>query len=132
MQFSDDVFAFADRFIDALNAGDAARVREFYQPDATVWHNFDNADQPLTENLKLLEWMVRKAPERRYRVLRREIVPGGWFQQHVLEARLADGREMKLYACCVITLQDGRIKRIEEYVDPAQAAVLREAKTARA
>ena len=125
-----DVFAFADRFIDALNVGDAALVKEFYAPDATVWHNFDNADQPMDQNLKLLEWMVRKAPQRRYTVLRREIVPGGWFQQHVLEAQLPNGREMKLYACCVITLRDGRIARIEEYVDPAQASVLREVKTA--
>ena len=99
-------------------------------PGATVWHNFDNVDQPLDENLKLLEWMVRKAPSRRYRVLRRELVPGGWFQQHVLEAELPGGRKMTLYACCVITLQDGLIRRIEEYVDPSQAAVLRESKTA--
>jgi ketosteroid isomerase-like protein len=126
MPTKDEVFAFADRFIDALNVGDPELVRGFYQPDATVWHNFDDADQPLEQNLKLLEWMVRKAPQRRYRVLRREIVPGGWFQQHVLEAQLADGRAMKLYACCVITLRDGLIQRIEEYLDPAQAAVLRE------
>ncbi len=37
-------------------------------------------------------------------------------------------REMKMFACCVITLKDGLIQRIEEYLDPAQAAVLREAK----
>lgn len=30
--------------------------------------------------------------------------------------------------CCVITLKDGLIQRIEEYLDPAQAAVPREAK----
>jgi len=130
MHTPEDVFAFADRFMNALNVGDPALVREFYRPDATVWHNFDNVDQPLADNLKLLEWMVRKAPERRYRVLRREIVPGGWFQQHVLEAQLPNGREMKLYACCVITLEGSRIRRIEEYVDPAQAAVLREARSA--
>jgi ketosteroid isomerase-like protein len=129
MQTPEEIFAFADRFIAALNAGDPTLVREFYAPEATVWHNFDNADQPLDDNLKLLEWMVRKAPQRNYRVLRREIVPGGWFQQHVLEAQLPNGREMRLHACCVITLEDGRIRRIEEYVDPAQAAVLREARS---
>ena len=51
-------------------------------------------------------------------------------QQHVVEARLANGKEMKLFACCVITLKDGLVWRIEEYLDPAQAAVLREVKTA--
>jgi len=130
MQSPEAVFAFADRFIDALNAGDAARVREFYAPGATVWHNFDDVDQPLDDNLRLLEWMVRKAPQRHYRVLRREIVPGGWFQQHVLEAQLPGGRQMKLFACCVVSLDGGLIRRIEEYVDPAQAAVLREVKSA--
>lgn len=130
MATREEVLAFADRFMDALNVGDAALVKEFYTPDATVWHNFDNLDQPLADNLKMLEWFGRKAPGRRYRVLRREIVPGGWFQQHMLEAQLPNGREMKLYACCVITLAGDRIKRIEEYVDPAQTAVLREVKSA--
>ena len=122
------VFEFADRFIAALNAGDAAKARTFYQPDATCWHNFDDVDQGLDDNMKLLEWMVRKVPDRHYRVVRRELIPGGWLQQHILEARLPNGREMKMFACCVITLRDGLIQRIEEYLDPAQAAVLREAK----
>ena len=126
MSLPPELAAFADRFVDALNAGDPDTVRSFYTPDATVWHNFDNADQSLPDNLKLLEWMVRKAPKRRYKVLRREAIPGGWLQQHILEATSQAGREMKLYACCLITLENGLIKRIEEYVDPAQAAVLRE------
>ncbi len=43
-------------------------MRTFYTADATCWHNFDDVDQPLDDNMKLLEWMVRKVPERRYRV----------------------------------------------------------------
>jgi hypothetical protein len=121
-----EMHAFADRFMAALDGHDAAALRRFYAPGATCWHNFDDYDQPLDENLKLFEWMARKAPNRRYRVLRREPLPGGWFQQHVLEATLANGRQMRLFACCVITLENGLIKRIEEYVDPAQAAVLRD------
>ncbi|MEY2918991.1 MAG: hypothetical protein RL261_296 [Pseudomonadota bacterium] len=129
MTSQQQVFEFGDRFIAALNEGDAAKVRTFYQPDATCWHNFDDHDQALDDNMKLLEWMVRKVPDRHYRVVRRELIPGGWLQQHILEARLANGREMKMFACCVITLKNGLIQRIEEYLDPAQAAVLREAKT---
>jgi ketosteroid isomerase-like protein len=122
----EDIHAFAERFMAALNGTDAARVRTFYTDDATCWHNFDDVDQAIEDNMKLFEWMVRKAPQRHYRVLRRDLVPGGWFQQHVLEAKLPNGKEMKLLACCVITLRDGLIQRVEEYVDPAQAAVLRE------
>jgi uncharacterized protein len=121
-----DIHAFAERFMAALNGTDAARVRTFYTDDATCWHNFDDVDQTIEDNMKLFEWMVRKAPQRHYRILRRDLVPGGWFQQHVLEAKLPNGKELKLLACCVITLRDGLIQRVEEYVDPAQAAVLRE------
>jgi hypothetical protein len=74
--------------------------------------------------------MVRKAPQRNYRIVRRELIPGGWMQQHVVEATLANGKQMKMFACCLITLKDGLVWRIEEYLDPAQAAVLREVKTA--
>jgi len=123
-----DVFEFADRFIAALNRGDPVTVQKFYAPDATFWHNFDDVDQTVGDNMKVLEWMVRKAPQRNYRVVRRELIPGGWLQQHIVEAQLANGKEMKMFACCVITLKDGLIWRIEEYLDPAQAAVLREAK----
>ena len=122
----EDIHAFAERFMEALNGTDAARVRTFYTDDATCWHNFDDVDQAIEDNMKLFEWMVRKAPQRHYRVLRRDLVPGGWFQQHVLEAQLPNGKQLKLLACCVITLRDGLIQRVEEYVDPAQAAVLRE------
>ena len=60
-------------------------------------------------------------------VVRRELLPDGWFQQHVLEATLANGREMRMFACCTITVKDGVVTRVEEYLDPAQASVLREA-----
>lgn len=126
MSTQQDIHAFADRFMAALNGNDAAAVRRFYAPDATCWHNFDDYDQPIDENMKLFEWMARKAPDRRYRVIRRDLLPGGWFQQHVLEAELPNGRQLRMFACCVITLEGGLIKRIEEYLDPAQAAVLRD------
>lgn len=128
MRTDQEIHAFAERFIQALNEGNSDKVRTFYAPDATIWHNYDNAFQSLDDNMKVLEWMVRKAPQRSYHVVRREIIPGGWFQHHVVEAKLANGREMKMFACCVITLKDGLIHRIEEWLDPAQAAVLREEK----
>lgn len=121
MSAASDLFALADRFMAALEAGDRETVRAFYAPGATVWHNFDNVDQSLDDNLKLLDWMARKLPQRRYRIVRREILPDGWLQQHILEGQRADGRSIQIHACCVISVKDGLITRIQEYVDPAQA-----------
>ena len=122
-----EIFAFADRLMDVLERGDREAARAMYSPDAKFWHNYDNVEQTVDENMKLLEWMSRKAPKRHYRVVRRELLPDGWFQQHVLEATLANGRDMRMFACCAITVKDGLVTRVEEYLDPAQAAVLREA-----
>jgi len=128
MTDSPDILAFADRFMTALEGSDREAVRAYYAPDAKLWHNFDNVAQTVDENLKMFDWMSRKLPQRRYRVVRREVLHDGWFQQHVVEATLADGRPFRLFACCVITVQDGVVTRLEEYVDPAQASVLREVK----
>lgn len=124
-----DIEAFAGRFMAALEHGDREAVRAFYAPDAKIWHNFDNVEQTIDENLKVLDWMVRKLPQRRYRVVRRELLPDGWMQQHVVEATLSDGRPFRMFACCVVRMRHGVITRLDEYLDPAQANVLRSAKS---
>lgn len=128
MASSDELFVFADRLMDVLERGDCTAARAMYAPNARFWHNYDNAEQTVDENLKLLEWMARKLPKRHYRVVRREPLSDGWFQQHVLEATLPDGRSFQMFACCTIRVEDGKVTRVEEYLDPAQAKILSEIK----
>lgn len=123
-----DVFKFADQFMDALERGDHVALRACYAKDAKLWHNFDDVEQSVDNSLKVLDWMARKLPRRHYRVIRREALADGWFQQHVLEATLSDGRAFKLFACFVIRMRDGLIIRIDEYLDPAQVAMLSNSK----
>ena len=125
MGHREDISALSNRFLSALERGDPAEVRAFYTSDAVIWHNFDDVAQTVDENLKLLGWMSRKLPQRHFRIVRREILPDGWFQQHVLEATLPDGSPFRMLACCVVTVRDGLISRLDEYLDPAQAAPLK-------
>ena len=37
--------AVANRFLDALNAGDVEAARACYHPDAEIWHDFDGVTQ---------------------------------------------------------------------------------------
>jgi ketosteroid isomerase-like protein len=124
MQSDQDVLAFADRFVGAIQSGDTDTVRACYAPDAKLWHNTDGIEQTVDQNMKVLDWFIRKLPDRNYRVLRREVLPDGFLQQHVLEATLPDGRPFKMSACCVIRMKDGVISRLDEYIDSAEAAVL--------
>ena len=43
------------RFFAALEDGDIAALREIYAPDAVIWHNDDLIEQPVDENLKVLQ-----------------------------------------------------------------------------
>lgn len=40
-----DYVAFAQRFVAAIQAGDAEAVRAFYASDAKIWHNIDHIEQ---------------------------------------------------------------------------------------
>jgi len=119
---------FSDRFSAVLERGDGEAARSFYAPDAKIWHNFDDYEQTVDENLKTLAWMQRKLPVRRYNIQRREVLHDGWVQQHVMEATLPDGKPFRMTACCVVKMKDGLITRLDEYLDPAQAAVLKDIK----
>jgi len=121
----DDNLKLAERFMAALEACDVDAVRELYAPDARIWHNFDQALQPVEENIKSLEWMHRKLTDLEYDIVRREPIPGGWYQQHVLRGTLPSGEPFAMPACAVIKVEGGRIVSLDEYLDTAQTQPLR-------
>lgn len=123
-QRAEEALALADRFVRAIEAGDLEAVRACYASDARIWHNTDGVEQDVEDNLKVLAWMARKLPGRRYRLLRREALADGFLQQHVLEAGLPDGAPWRLPACLVVKVAEGRITRLDEYLDSAAVATL--------
>lgn len=119
-----DYVAFAQRFVAAIQAGDAEAVRAFYAPDAKIWHNIDHIEQTVDQNLKSLAWFVRTLPDRTYRVQRIAPLPDGFLQQHVLEATLPNGERWAMDACVVVQVEGGKITRLDEYLDSAKTAQL--------
>ena len=118
------ILELAERFLGAIQAGDIDTTRACYAPDAKLWHNTDNTEQTVDQNLRVLGWFARKLPDRHYRVLRREALKDGFMQQHVLEATLPDGTPWKMSACVVVKMENGLITRLDEYLDSAEAAAL--------
>jgi ketosteroid isomerase-like protein len=118
-----DALDLAERFFSAVERGDIDAVQAIYAPDARIWHSHDEAEQSVEENLRVLAWMARALPGRRYRVQRRVAIPGGFLQQHILEATTAGG-PFSMPACVVVEVRDGRIARLEEYLDSARVAEL--------
>ncbi len=120
-----EILALAEKFVSAVQAGDAATMRACYAPDAKLWHNTDGIEQTVDQNIKVLEWFMRKLPNRNYRVQRREALKDGFLQQHVMEATLPDGTPWKMSACVVVKMENGLITRLDEYLDSAEANQLK-------
>jgi ketosteroid isomerase-like protein len=118
------------RFFAALEGGDIATLREIYAPDAVIWHNDDLVEQPVEENLKVLQGLHRAVSGLRYDVIRRVPAPDGVLQQHVLRGQLPNGAEVELHAAMYLQVRDGRITRIEEYLDSGKRAAIRAAREA--
>lgn len=118
------------RFFAALEAGDIETLRAIYAPDAVIWHNDDLLEQPVEDNLKVLQGLHRAVSGLRYDVIRRAPVQDGVLQEHVLRGALPDGREVALHAAMYLQVRDGRITRIEEYLDSAKRSSIRAAREA--
>lgn len=109
----------------AIQAGDVDGVRSVYHPEIRVWHNYDQVSQTADENLRVLGWMVRKVKDLRYEEVRRYETADGFAQQHVLRGTAPNGEHLEMPAAIFCAVVEGRITRLEEYLDTAQTAVLR-------
>ena len=120
--------ALAARLVAAIEAGDIDTIRAIYAPDARIWHNTDGLDFPgqtVDENLKVLAWMNRFLTGKHYDIKARSETATGFVQQHVLRATIAaTGEAYAMPACIICTVIDGRITRLDEYMDSAHVAPL--------
>lgn len=116
----------ADRFFAAVSAGDEATLTELYAPDARIWHNDKGTEETVTDNLRVLRWLARTLGDMRYEDIRRYPLPTGFAQQHVLRGELPGYGLLEVAASLFVEVRDGRIVRIDEYVDSAATRPLRE------
>ena len=114
----------ADRLFRAIEAGDLAAIGSIYTPSTVVWHNNDQKEQTVEENLKVLGWVIANLKNLKYTEVKRQATATGFVQQHVLRGRFAK-RDVAIPACIVATVEDNHITRIDEYLDSAQTAVFR-------
>jgi ketosteroid isomerase-like protein len=126
MGSAEEHLAIADRLFKSIEAGDLESVRGIYAPNARIWHNTDGLEQAVEQNLATLKWVIANIRDIHYTDVRRESTVTGFVQQHVLRGRLKSGREFNLPACILAAVENGRIVRIDEYLDSAKTAELRE------
>ncbi|MNX21846.1 hypothetical protein D3C86_518120 [compost metagenome] len=111
--------ALADRFIEAIQAGDIETVKACYDPTVVVWLNTAGVGVDRQANLEVLAGFICKTSERQYQNRRVQTFPGGYVQQHLLKAIHVKGPVLELAATLICQVQDGVIIRLDEYFDSA-------------
>lgn len=109
----------ADRFINAIQAGDIETVKACYDPGVVVWLNTAGVGVDRQTNIEVLTGFVGKTIERQYQNRRVQTFPGGYVQQHLLKATHVKGPVLELPASLICQVQDGVIVRLDEYFDSA-------------
>ena len=120
----EDVLTLADRFISAVAAGDLDTVRSIYAPDAEIWNNYMRKTQNVDENLATLKWMTTSVKNVRYDDIRCITTSEGYVDQHVLLGTGTSVAELELPACLSVKVENGRVKKLEEYFDSAALSAL--------
>jgi ketosteroid isomerase-like protein len=116
----------ADQLFGAITAGDIAGVTGLWDDDVVVWKVADR-DRDKERALRVIDWFIGTTTDRRYEVLERHIIDGGFMQQHVLHATGRNGGLIAMRVCIVVKVgANGLITRIDEYFDPAEIAPLLE------
>jgi ketosteroid isomerase-like protein len=112
--------ALAKRFFDCIETADVDGLVACYAEGAEIWHNTDRQVQGPADNRVTLSGLVKHFADRTYAARRLDVFPGGFVQQHVLEAtRVRDGAKVALAACIVCRVKNGKITRLDEYFDSA-------------
>ena len=114
----------ARRLMDAIQAGDVAGVAALYADDMVGWRNFDRRELGKAAMVRIIEFLAKQLRDLRYEAIRVEITQKGYVQQHVLHAIAPDGTRIESPACLVVEVQDGQIRRLDEYLDSAAIAPL--------
>lgn len=116
--------ALAGRLFSAIAVGDIDTIRACYAEDALLRNHAGAPDMGPDDVVGLVQLVSEKLPDLVYDQIRRQPTPTGFVQQHVLVGTGTGGEEFAIPVCCVGTVENGRITRMEEYADSAAFGAL--------
>jgi uncharacterized protein len=121
----DQKLAIAATFAAASRQNDPDAYRALCATGALTWHNFDDADVTTEQTVKTVGWLHRTVPDLAWHDVALYPTPTGFVSQTIMTGT-APGGALRVHSCVIVTLDDaGLVTRVEEYLDPAQTAVLR-------
>jgi len=104
----------------ALVTGDISALSGLCLDDVVVWHNSDRLEidkETSLQRISALSQIANNVTLETVRFLETNI---GFVEQIVIRGVVnATGAPLELHNCILVSVVDGKIKRIDEYVDPS-------------
>lgn len=123
-----EVLRNAERLTEATASGDEEAFREMFVPDMVLWHNTDGVEQTLDASVE--GWLSLHALFYSLDLtdVSYQITDAGYVQQHTWQMAISEEQTLPMPACWVVSLaDDGRVARVDEYMDSTQLAAALEA-----
>lgn len=114
-----DAMAIAEKLVNCMSSGNGEDYARLWNDDAVLWHNFDGLEMTKAQIVEGFNSFVSQFPVRRITQVQVREFPGGYLQEHQFEAETADGRGFSTPSCLIVTVENGRLRRVHEYVDPS-------------
>ncbi len=109
-----------DCFYQALGNKDLAGAQACCTPDAEFWHNFDAVAQTLEQASQGWSGMFQHFQQHRVVDIERQILSDESIVQRHLFLLAGEDGVLKGKACCIfVSLEQGLIKRLDEYINLA-------------
>ena len=117
----DDIRVLCNRFFDAYQDRQIEVLDELYADDCIIWHNVFGRDTTREDNL---EAMRHDTGQRRRTYDERTIdaFPDGFVIQYTLNGVMHSGHRGSMPICIVGRVSNGKITRIDEYMDSSKFA----------
>ena len=121
---STDTTEIARQLMHCLLTGDAEGVTRLYHDDFSAWRNFDNRTLTRKQALKIVQILANNLQGLRYDDVRVQPTPSGFVQQHVMRCTAPNGQPVEAHVCMIATVKDGKLLRVDEYMESSQMAPL--------
>lgn len=117
-----ETYALAQRWLPAFLAGRRADD-DVYAEDVATWHNTSETVSKIQQTPSRTRANAAGA-DLRVENPRIKVFDGGWVFQATTVGATADGDPIRIPNCLVVTVENGRIARFEEYADSRAVEVL--------
>ena len=104
----------------AFESGDAETVRSLCRADMKTIQNL-NPPMDLETLLEFASAVNKVVPDLHYADVKRSATDTGFVEEHSVLGTLPDGSELRIAACVVGDVSEGKISSLREYLDTSAA-----------